>query len=166
MWIVIKYKSSELNILKNNLSKVFNNKILFYLPKITYKKNFFNKEKKLTKHLLNNYIFCKHEEFQEEKNLFKIKFLKGLQKIVAGYKYGQNDICSFINFCKDNENSSGNLETTFFSKLITSKINFLSGPFSGITFDILTKNKNFFLSKIGEKKFIIKRKNQNFYSPA
>ena len=40
MWIIIKYKSSELNILKVNLSKVFNNKILFIYLKFPIKKTF------------------------------------------------------------------------------------------------------------------------------
>ena len=71
MWLIAKYKSNEINFLKNNLKKDFGDEIKFYLPKIKCEKYFKNKLKKFERFILGNYIFFHHKNFSDQKIEFK-----------------------------------------------------------------------------------------------
>ena len=49
MWVVVKYKFSELNLLKRNFSEVLGESPKFYVPKIKYQKLVKNKIKTFEK---------------------------------------------------------------------------------------------------------------------
>ena len=86
MWIVAKTKKRELHILKKELIKKFGSKIKFYNPKIQYQKYINNKIKRIDKFILENYIFCYHENLKQNKIINEIKFLKGLEYFLSGYQ--------------------------------------------------------------------------------
>jgi len=142
MWIVAKIKSSELNIFKNELRKKFNDDVKFYSPKIQLKKIIKNKIKEYNKSLLENYIFCFHEGFKNIKNTQELKFIKGLNFFLDGYELNQKQISAFINYCKNYEDSSGFIKSSFFKKIISNKAKFVSGPFTNMFFHIIEKQKN------------------------
>ena len=56
MWVVLKYKSKEYEILKNSFSKVLGNSTEYYKPKIKYEKYINNKLKVFEKSILENYL--------------------------------------------------------------------------------------------------------------
>ena len=68
MWIVIKYKTNNLDLLKSDLNKKLKSTADFYLPKIQMVKSSF--QKKIIKSefkILGDYIFCYHQSFSDKK---------------------------------------------------------------------------------------------------
>ena len=121
MWIIIKYKRNEYNLLLSQISKQIKN-IKIYCPKLIYKKN----NKFFTNYILEDYLFCFHEKFNDAKNYSKLKYLKGLNYILEGCSPNQNQILEFINLCKKNEDPKGNIAQTFFHQLnISTNLNSL-----------------------------------------
>ena len=78
----------------------FGKEIKFYQPKIAYNKHFGNKVKKFEKFMLENYIFCYHNKFNESNTINEIKFLKGLEYFLEGHNQNQKQIIKFIEYCK------------------------------------------------------------------
>ena len=142
MWIVAKIKSKELDIFKDNLINKFDKNIEFYYPKIEYIRYFGNQTKKFEKRLLENYIFCYHEEFNKVNSTNKARFLRGLEYFLIGYSHNQNEIIGFIEYCKAFENKDGYLKPVFFKNMITKKAKFISGPFTNMVFEIIERKKN------------------------
>ena len=64
MWIVVKYRAKEFEILKESFSKILGEMPEFYVPKAKYEYFINNKLKEFEKNILSNYIFCKHSTFQ------------------------------------------------------------------------------------------------------
>ena len=52
MWLVVKYKNNELQILKNSLVKKLGEKPIFFIPKIKYQQYYKNKLKTYEKNIL------------------------------------------------------------------------------------------------------------------
>ena len=165
MWIVFKYKSKEYNIFKKNFQTKLGSEVKFYNPKIKYSRLAKNKMKFFEKYLLDNYAFCYSKLFQEKKFLSSLSYMKGLCYFLQGYIQDQTQIANFINFCKKNEESDGNLTQGFFSELKIKKAKFLSGPFSNIIFEILEKKKNKIKILLGNKVAFVKNNKQNIYYP-
>ena len=114
MWAVFKYKKDNYELLRSNLKKAFNDKIVFYNPKISFIKKISKKNKIITKYVLEGYAFCFYEKFGQTDILSKIKYTKGLKYFLNGYLFNQNQIEEFISLCKKNENKNGNLNQAFF----------------------------------------------------
>ena len=142
MWLVAKIKKKELGLFKKELIEKFGSGVNFYHPKVEHQKYIKNKIKKIEKFLLENYIFCYHEKFDQTKAVEKFKFLKGLEYFLQGYYQNQNEIIKFIKHCKSFENKNGYLSQDFFNSLIIKKAQFVSGPFTNMIFEILEKQKN------------------------
>ena len=70
MWIVLKYKKKNLNLLKTNLISKIDANIKFYIPKIKFVKKDKKKEKNCEYNILYNYIFCFSDKFKDKKKLF------------------------------------------------------------------------------------------------
>ena len=79
MWIVLKYKKNELDILKQELKNLLGESPKFYIPKIKFQKINKTKPLILKKELLNDYLFCYHEKF--------LKFNFSLFQYIKGLKY-------------------------------------------------------------------------------
>ncbi|MDA9605992.1 hypothetical protein N9S36_00435, partial [bacterium] len=56
------------------------------------------------------------------------------------YFKSQDDIISFINRCKLNEDNEGFIKQTFFEFKKSDKFEFLSGPFTSMFFNIIREN--------------------------
>jgi hypothetical protein len=141
MWIVAKIKKNNSEIFKKEFIKKISSNIVFYEPKYIY--NSFIKGKKILKKklLLENYIFCKHDNF-DKVNIKHLQFIKGLSFFLDGHLFSQNCISDFINNCKSYEDDEGNIKSIFFKKIVSTKGKFISGPFKDIIFKIIKKNKN------------------------
>jgi hypothetical protein len=137
MWIVAKYKTKELNILKESFLKVLGEMPEFYNPKIKYERYINNKLKTFEKSILDNYLICKHEKFKEREFLNILKNSRGLNYFLSGYEFNQKEINKFINFCKSNEDANGFLTQNFFKIKKSKKAKFISGPFTEMIFHII-----------------------------
>ena len=81
MWIVLKFKLGECEILKNSISKVLGCMPEFYNPKIKLQKHVNNKLKIYKKYVLNNYLICRHEKF---KNRSLVNSLRNINAPLGG----------------------------------------------------------------------------------
>ena len=75
MWIIIKYKTKEINLVFNNLKKVIGEMPEFCIPKIKYTRYFGKKIKNVEAFLLEDYLICYHKKFSDNSTLFKLKYL-------------------------------------------------------------------------------------------
>ena len=62
MWAVVKYKFSEINLLKDNLKSLLGEEPVYFQPKVKIQKFVNNKLKTFEKPILENYlIFLSHK---------------------------------------------------------------------------------------------------------
>ena len=165
MWIVARVKIKEINIFKKKLFEKLGKDIKFYHPKIEYYKYFKDKPKRIELPILENYIFCHHEKFNEANFLGIIKFTKGLEYFLKGHVLAQKEIIKFINYCKTFENEKGFIVQAFFKSSMVKKGRFLSGPFSNLVFDILEKQNNKLKILIGNVVATISDNKNYIYRP-
>ena len=165
MWTVAKFKKKELNIFKEEMIEKFGQEIIFYCPKIEHKKHFKNNIKKFERLLLENYIFCYHTKFTTFSTINELRFLKGLEYFLSGYKQSQNEIIKFINNCKSFENKEGYLTSAFFKNILSKKAQFISGPFTSMMFEIIERQKNKLKILLGNIVTTISDKNNYLYRP-
>ena len=83
MWIVIKYKKKEFDLLKQDFKKTLGNFPLIFKPKFKYQKLVNNKLKFFEKEILDDYLICYHDKFKDIKKLSILKNLKGLKYYLA-----------------------------------------------------------------------------------
>ena len=121
MWTIIKYKSQELQTAKKNLILKFEDKPIFYLPKIKYQKIINKKVKSFEKNILENYMICFHKNFSDANFITRLKNLRGISYFLSGYQNNQNDILNFVNNCKNYEDKDGFLNSKFFDEFIGNK---------------------------------------------
>ncbi len=160
MWVVLKYKNSEIGNLKSDLiSKIKD--IAFYNPKI--KINYFlnNKRNSKTKSLLEGYLFCQSKMFENIESKVLIKNLKGMQYILSGSKKDQKDIENFISICKKHEDHEGFIKQSFFEIKDKTKCYFLSGPFAKIIFDIIEETKKIIKVRFKNMDLIVPKNSSN-----
>lgn len=161
MWTIAKVKNSETNIFKEKLISRFGKNMEFYIPRICCQRYVKNKLIKFERNILENYVFCYHDEFVKPKTLLQIQFISGLQYFLTGHIESQNEIKNFINACKSNENDEGYIKPIFFKELISKKAQFISGPFTNAIFEIISREKNKLkillgntITTISDKKFL------------
>jgi len=165
MWAVIKYKSKEFNILKNNFTKILGETPKFYCPKIKYQKYIRRQLKTCEKLILENYIICYHPKFSDSSAINKLKYSKGLSYFLNGFQKNQKEIIWFINHCKKYENAEGYLKQDFFNYDNFKKCKFLSGPFTNMIFEIISNQSKKLKISIGGLTTIIDKKSNYFYRP-
>jgi hypothetical protein len=137
MWIVAKYKSKELETLKQSFSKIIGDMPEFYTPKIK-QEYYINNQLKITKkNILSNYIICKHTKFKDLNFLSRLKNSRGLIYLLKNPNLNQNSLENFIKFCKSHEDSAGFLKQTFFQITKKTKAKFISGPLTQMIFSII-----------------------------
>ena len=162
MWTVLKIDNKNLSILKNDFTKKLGEDVKFYIPKIKLKK--FIKKKIHIKeiNLLGDYLLCFHKNFSKESVLTSLKYCKGLKYFLTDFLNSQNDIEKFINKCQENEDESGFIKSTFFEYKINKKLEFISGPFTNMIFNIIEDNKLSIKGIIGNYKVTVS-KDQNLF---
>ena len=137
MWVVLKYKPKEFEILKDSFFKILGEMPEFYNPKYKYERYINNKLKIFEKNILNNYLICKHNKFKDHKIISLLKNSRGLIHFLSGSEFNQKELNNFVNFCKSNEDSNGYLTQNFFEISKNTKAKFISGPFTQMIFDIV-----------------------------
>ena len=155
MWTIIKIEKKSFSLLKQDIKSKLNDKVIFYSPKILIE-NSINKSSKEFE-ILGNYVFCYSKNFAEEKNIYKIKFTRGLKYVLGGYKNSQAEILSFIQNCKKNEDKRGYLSQNIFDHKINNFYKIGSGPFFGEVIKILDIQKNKIDFLLGKIKTTIKK---------
>ena len=137
MWVVLKYKSKELKILKDSFFKILGEMPEFYNPKYKYERYINNKLKTFEKSILNNYLICKHNKFKDPKIVNILKNSRGLIYFLNGCEFNQKKLEEFIKFCRLNEDANGFLTQSFFKIIKKTKAKFISGPFTQMIFNII-----------------------------
>ena len=137
MWVVLKYKPKEFEILKDSFFKILGEMPEFYNPKYKYERYINNKLKTFEKSILNNYLICKHNKFKDPKIVNILKNSRGLIYFLSGYEFNQKKLEEFIKFCRLNEDANGFLTQSFFKIIKKTKAKFISGPFTQMIFDII-----------------------------
>ena len=165
MWVVAKIKRKELHIFKKKLSEKLKGEVQFYYPKIQLQRYLKNKIKKSENLILENYIFCHNKNFNRIDAFTNIKFLKGLSYFLGGHLENQEQINSFIEYCKSFENKEGYLTQGFFKETIIRKAKFVSGPFTNMMFEIIEKQKNKLKILVGNVVTTISDKKNYLYRP-
>ena len=138
MWAVAKIKRKNLNVFIKELTSKTGTDIKFYYPKIQHHKYIGKKLKKIENYILENYIFCYHEKFSSINFTTEVQFIKGLDYFLKGHTKHQEELTSFINYCKSFENKDGYLTSVFFKTMVSKKAQF---------FGVFLKAKNTFLLK-------------------
>ena len=137
MWVVLKYKPKEFEILKDSFFKILGEMPEFYNPKYKYERYINNKLKTFEKSILNNYLICKHDKFKDSKIVNILKNSRGLIYFLSGCEFNQKQLEEFIKFCRLNEDVNGFLTQSFFKIIKKTKAKFISGPFTQMIFDII-----------------------------
>jgi hypothetical protein len=162
MWVVAKYKTKELNILKESFLKVLGEMPEFYNPKIKYERYINNKLKTFEKNILENYLICKHEKFRDQTFIDILKNSRGLNYFLSGYEFNQKEINKFINFCKSNEDTNGFLTQNFFKVKKHTKAKFISGPFTEMIFHIIEDKGKKLKVLVNNMNITISKNSNNF----
>jgi transcription antitermination factor NusG len=137
VWIVAKYKPKEFKIFKESFFKILGEMPEFYNPKIKYERYIKNKLKIFEKNILNNYIICKHDKFNNRALINVLKNSRGITYFLKGCEFNQKELHNFIRFCKFHEDENGFLRQDFFKLSKKDKAKFISGPFTQMIFDII-----------------------------
>ena len=165
MWIVLKYRKSEFSFLRQDFGKVLGDLPLIFRPKFKYQKLVRNKLHFLEKDVLDDYLICYHEKFQNSKIMAILKNLRGLKYLLANPKTNQKEIVNFINYCKKNQDENGYIKQSFFEFSNISKGKFLSGPFTNMIFSVIESQKNRLKILIGNTTIAITKNLNYLYRP-
>jgi len=166
MWLVARYKSSELQMFKHNLTKKLGEKPIFFMPKIKYQKYYKNKLRTFEENILEGYILCFHRNFESTNIVNNIQYIKGLQYFLKNFSQNQGEIKNFISFCKTHQDINGYLNQDFFNFSKIKQGRFLSGPFTNLIFKVLENKKKKLKVLIGNIKTTISKKNYYLYRSA
>ena len=165
MWIVLKYKRKEFSLLKQDFRKILGDLPLFFRPKYEYQKLVKNKVRFLEKDILDDYLICYHEKFQNINMLTILKNSKGLKYFLADSKTNQREIISFIDYCKKNQDLDGYIKQSFFEFQNMKRGMFLSGPFTNMIFSVIENQRNNFKVLIGKATMTITKNSNYLFRP-
>ncbi len=158
MWTIIKLDKKYKKILKIELNLRLGGHTKIYSPKLHVEKYFKNKLVMKEFDLLGDYMFCYNPKFQNPNILKSLKFTKGLKYFLSGHQGSQKEIKSFIEKCKQFENSNGYLTQGFFKLCKQANYKFNSGPFVEKIFRIIDLQKNKIDILLGNIKTTINKK--------
>ena len=164
MWAVLKINKKNLELLKKDLCNKLGKDVKFYIPKLKLKK--FLKRKIFIKEslLLGDYLLCFHKDFTKRSVLTSLSYCKGLKYFLTDFLNSQKEIEKFINKCKENEDESGFIKSTFFEFKNKNKYEFISGPFTNMVFSIINENKLFISTLMGNYRTTVS-KEENLFRP-
>ena len=165
MWVVIKYKSKELNVLKQNITKMYGDQIIFCNPKIKLQKYTNNKLETLEKFILGNYLIFNHRECKDDNVLLKLKYMKGLKYVLKNFKYNQKEIQNFVEYCRKFEDENGYITQDFFADTTFAKGKFINGPFTNMIFSIISEQKSKLKILVNNIVTTISKKSGYLYRP-
>ena len=158
MWTIIKFDKKYLESLKKDFKDKLGEEFTTYSPKFHIQKYKNNKLVNKEFHLLDNYLFCFHKNFENQQTINRLKFTKGLKYFLGGFSQSQEEIKKFIHKCKKSENSKGYLSQNFYEVHINSRYKFSSGPFAEMIFKIIDLQKNKIKILLGNLSTTIERR--------
>ena len=162
MWLVIKYKTNQINFLINNLKETIGELPEMCIPKIKSRNQ--NSKKNSDLFLLEDYLICYHKKFSENSTLFQLKYLKGLKYYLDGFQNQQLEIQKFVKYCRNYE-KNGYISQEFFNNTNFERGKFISGPFANLVFNILERNKKKLKVLVGNFKTTINLNKDCLYLP-
>ena len=109
-------------------------------------------------YILGNYILVHDTSFNDQSILNKVKYLKGVEYIVKGFKFNQLEIAEFVKRCKNNEDEQGYLSQNFFNIKIGKELKFSSGPFMNFISELIKEQKNKLQVLVGKYTISINKK--------
>ena len=165
MWIIAKYKLHELNLLKKKFKEILGNDPEYFMPKIQYNKIIKKKFKTFQKSILEGYLICFHSKFNSKEIMNILKYARGVSYILEGFKNNQNEIFKFVKRCKNFEDENGFIKQDFFENNNFTRAKFVSGPFTNLVFDILSKQSDKIEILIGKYKTSISKESNFLYRP-
>jgi len=135
--------------MKDNFTKVLGEAVEFYNPKFKYQKYVKKNLKTYEKSILEGYIICKHSRFSDCSIISKLRNARGLKYFLNGNFQNQKEIDEFVKKCKTHEDEEGYLKQDFFEANIQTRAKFISGLFTNMIFDILSKQNNKLKIRVG-----------------
>ena len=96
MWIVIKFKKQDYNLLKAEIKKKLKSNFDYYLPKMSYEKVVNNKVRYISKYITDDYLFANIKDSSKNDIFIKLRYLRGVKYILDHFKCSQIDIENFI----------------------------------------------------------------------
>ena len=165
MWIVFIYKWREFSLLKQDFRKILGDLPLIFRPKLKYQKLVKKKLKFLEKDILDDYLICYHEKFQNINMLTILKNSKGLKYFLADSKTNQREIISFIDYCKKNQDLDGYIKQSFFEFKNMKRGMFLNGPFTNMIFGVIENQRNKLKVLIGKATMTITKNSNYLFRP-
>ena len=165
MWIVFKYKKKEFSLLKQDFKKILGDFPLFFRPKYKYQKLVNNKVQHLEKDILDDYLICYHDKFQNTNIFTVLRNSRGLKYFLTNSKTDQKEIINFINYCKSNQDFDGYIKQSFFEFQNMKKGMFLSGPFTNMIFSVIDKQRNKLKILIGKVTTTITKNSNYLFRP-
>ena len=159
MWTVVKInKNCNIKDLEINLNNLFADKPIIYSPKILQQiikgNKFYNKNH----YILGSYLLIFHKNLCNKFLFKKLNFIKGINIVLKGFEYSQNEIKYFVEKCKKNENKKGYLVQDFFVNGFNNKIKFSSGPFVNFVISLLEVKRNKISVLAGKYKILVNKK--------
>ena len=165
MWIIAKYNINEFNTLKKSLKEKLGTDPDYYMPKIKYSKVIKKKFISIKKLILEGYLICFHPNFKKKIIINTLNYTKGIKYVLNGFENNQAEIINFVDKCKSFEDKEGFLQQDFFSNKNFVKAKFISGPFTNLVFDIISKDKCKIEILIGKYKTTLDKKSSFLYKP-
>ena len=166
MCTIIKIDKKKINLFKIEMIKKLGKECKFYAPKIKIELIRNNRKIEKTFFLLGDYIFCKHEKFNQQNIINQLKSIIGLKYFIKNFFLAQNEISNFIDKCKRMESKDGFIKETSFNIYLNKSYKFISGALSGTLFKILELNKKEMNILIGSTKVKMNRKKNYLFNPA
>ena len=165
MWLILKLKKASIfKIVKSSLKNLLLTEPEFYSPKIIKQMIKGNKFYQKDLHLLGNYIFVFHEKFKNNTYIKKLNSTKGIDIVLNGSYFSQNEINKFIIKCKKNEDANGYLLQEFFKNISGNNIKFHSGPFVNFISELINIQRNKISVLTGKYKILIDTKKKSLIS--
>ena len=84
---------------------------------------------------------------------------------LEGFRNNQEEILNFVNRCKNFEDEDGFIKQDFFNNNNFTRAKFVSGPFTNLVFDILSKQSDKIEILIGKYKTTISKDSNFLYRP-
>ena len=163
MWVILKIDNRKINLLKKDFEKKIGKNFFFYKPKLKISKYLNNKLINKEIDLLGDYAFCFSQTFSENKNINLLRFSVGLKYFLNGTFCFQREIETFINRCKNLENSDGFISSGLSQCKENQIYQFLSGPFVKKFFKIINLKDNKIKILLGSVETYIKKDKYFFH---
>ena len=162
MWVILKFNKKNLSFLKKDFLKYLGNDVKFYLPKLKLQKKIKNRLQDIESFLLGDYLLCFHKSFENKNVVNSLKYCKGLKYFLNYFQEAQDEIKSFVQKCKTNEDENGFIKQCFFEFKENGIFQFLSGPFINTKFRIIDRQNTRIKILIGKLTTTVSKENYLF----